>query len=389
MREDGPATAVNAAILRLALALVVLSPTLYSAKLFLSPVYFFCGLGLLLGSVYLACAGKFVLNGSIFAASALLIYVLLSGAGVINGALTNIVFGLVAFIFIAGFGGQVEKAYLLKLVRLSIWISAILLSMDTVWRFTHPAVPTEEQLAAYEERDTVFYLFKFSSLMFADSNTVGLAALQYIFLLLFIRKIDARPRDKILIILLVAVVGFTFSRASVAALGVGLIFIYLKTVRSTMAWVAIAGMAAVAGGYLASLLIKEDLSFQSKFDILGRVIAFFSLPGHWLDKLFGIGLDQSIGVLGIAAHNIFLTYFLELGIVGLMLFFVFLVTLMRGSRNVLYYGLIPPLVAGLSYYFYAGSPFLFVPLALIGLMDKGGVMKGRAGLVNHSPIAKL
>ena len=62
----------------------------------------------------------------------------------------------------------------------------------------------------------------------------------------------------------------------------------------------------------------------------------------------GIGFGNTVHYLGIAAHNIFLTYLIESGIVGFVLFLITNLMFIKGSNRKSLYLTIPLFISGMS-----------------------------------------
>lgn len=89
---------------------------------------------------------------------------------------------------------------------------------------------------------------------------------------------------------------------------------------------------------------------------------------HW----FGIGMGNTSQFIGIFAHNIFVTMILEMGIVGTVLFLLYVFYTLKLSNGYALFIWVPIFVGGISL-FSAFSPFAFIICALIcceNMVDK-------------------
>ena len=108
--------------------------------------------------------------------------------------------------------------------------------------------------------------------------------------------------------------------------------------------------------------VDVDGSFNSKFYLISSALDNYAgVP--FVNKIFGIGLNNfSYYTDGFFAHNIFITLVYEFGILGTLMFVLFLLySYFKIGKDVTYI-FIPLLVAGFSL-FSAYVPFLFVLLA--------------------------
>ncbi|HDS6685555.1 TPA: O102 family O-antigen polymerase, partial [Escherichia coli] len=106
-----------------------------------------------------------------------------------------------------------------------------------------------------------------------------------------------------------------------------------------------------------------DGSFNSKFYIISQAFEFYTTQSL-MTHMFGVGLGNTEQLLGIFAHNIYVTLVLEFGFIGSFLFITFIFySLKKTNFNSLYIWL-PVCISGISL-FGAYSPFLFILNAVI------------------------
>jgi hypothetical protein len=310
------------------------------------------------------------LSSDIIQSSILLIYILflvifIHKDSLFSGAFINIFLGLISFIFIRLTKRNIKEKYYNVIIYMMFYITLIFISADTIYRLLHPNYFAR---TAYLE-SRWFYYYKKNSIMFADSNTTGLIALiLYFFIIeleriknnIYIKIIKSKYIKFILIILLIS----SFSRASYIAFIIGILYKnyysqkkkYNKNIIKYLAIPIIIIMAY----YIILYLYNSDLSFQSKFYIVDLAINVYKkFPLY--NKIFGIGFAEWQDVLGIYTHNIFITYFIQTGLIGLTLFIFFIISTIKKAK----YIWVPILIVSLSFFSYLGMPFLFVPLAII------------------------
>ena len=106
-----------------------------------------------------------------------------------------------------------------------------------------------------------------------------------------------------------------------------------------------------------------DGRFNSKFDMISQAFEFYTTQSL-MTHMFGVGLGNTEQLLGIFAHNIYVTLVLEFGFIGSFLFITFIFySLKKTNFNSLYIWL-PVCISGISL-FGAYSPFLFILNAVI------------------------
>lgn len=310
------------------------------------------------------------LSSDIIQSSILLIYILflvifIHKDSLLSGAFINIYLGLLSFIFIRMTKRNIKEKYYTLIIYFMIYITLIFISADTIYRLLHPDFYAR---TAYLESNW-FYYYKKNSIMFADSNTTGLIALILYFFIteleifqnnIYIKIIKSKHIKLILILLLIA----SFSRAAYIAFIIGILYKKYhsqtkKYYKNIIKYISIP-IIIIMAYYIISYLYKSDLSFQSKFYIIDLAINVFKkFPIY--NKIFGIGFLEWQDVLGIYTHNIYITYFIQTGFIGLILFILFVISTFKYAK----YIWIPIFLVSLSFFSYLGMPFLFVPLAII------------------------
>lgn len=243
-------------------------------------------------------------------------------------------------------------------------IALIVFVAECSYRISHPAI-----LAWDYDKSDFFYMFKYNSIMFHDSNEVGFAILIILCLSMYLRdRFDFRisPIKKMLFVIVLLL---TFSRAAILAYFTTQF--YFHVYRSSRIKVVgrgiILSIFIVAILYFASLLINTDTSFRSKFEIWNRFFIYFKKM-NICQFIFGNGYGKSSEVLGIYAHAHILIQFVEFGQIGISLFFLLLFAIYNTSRKTLYV-ILPYVVAGISYAPIV-IPYFFIALGIISALEK-------------------
>ena len=116
-------------------------------------------------------------------------------------------------------------------------------------------------------------------------------------------------------------------------------------------------------------LIQVDGSFNSKFFIIKIVIENYLNFFSTINKIFGIGLGNFEGIFGIFAHNMYVTFIVEFGILGSILLIIPAIYFIRQTNYMCFFIFLPNFIAGFSL-FSAYSPFIFLLTSLIFIEEK-------------------
>lgn len=248
---------------------------------------------------------------------------------------------------------------LIKIISNMSWVALFLLSADSAYRLLNPSSGPEFNYIASNE-SLAFYLYKYNSLMFLDSNTTGLISIVMFFLQVNLVKLGY-PRNSILLAGFAILIILSLSRTAIIASLFSLIVLnFMNPFR-----VIIGGsifficFLMLFGDFVSSLTGINSVG--SKLDILYAVREYM-LHASLVDIFFGVGFEQSIDRLGVYTHLLYLNYFVSLGLFGLILICSFLIYF---SFRFGFCITLPVAIASFSYFLYLGAPFLFVPLALL------------------------
>ncbi|PSU50936.1 hypothetical protein C9J12_02925 [Photobacterium frigidiphilum] len=239
---------------------------------------------------------------------------------------------------------EVSFSFVLKVRLIFLFLSCIIFSIETYIRFIHPELGLNEnmdsnvvidRMSAGVQADTFFY-FKYGSIMFFDSNYVGLNILPIVILALSNDKYR-----KLYIIWLSILVAFSLSRS--ACLGLLMIYTlyFIKWQRKYTPFVfIIIALLLPFAGYEVYDFFKNDSSFLTKIaifqslDLITQVSIF--------DFLFGFGLEKGPFIYSpndaAYAHALIPLLLGQIGLVGLLIYFLSWVGM------ILYFGF-PMLVA--------------------------------------------
>jgi hypothetical protein len=213
-----------------------------------------------------------------------------------------------------------------------------------------------------------FYRYKFS-LFFVDSNFVGIAILCLLPIMFAYREAIGQKKWVLIYLLLLG----TLSRASIVA-GICQLIVY-KLWRWRM-WTLFGLLAAqvliICKLYMdftmqgAASIQTIDGSLSSKVLILARMTASYA-QADALQRFFGVGVGNSINLIGIFAHNIVATFALELGIGGSLLFLIYIWMFSRRCPASFYLLILPIVINGFSLVS-TSMPYFFVALGLLAAL---------------------
>lgn len=338
-------------------SLITISSTLYFAKFTpISPIYLLVPIFLFISMMKIPSKiNSYNLWTIIF-----LSYVILSIRPTANfGVILNLVLGITCFLILTSlkFNNIILNSWLNKVNAITVTIFIL----EAIYRIMYPSAPTNEMTYSLMNSDQQFYLYKFNSFMFKDSNTTALFILTILFTNLAINELISKKKNLTNIILVILLL-LTFSRAAIFGALIG--FVLYKGSNAFK-------LAVLTIGLLLSFLldITNDGSLLTKFFILSEF--WFAYQAASIEAiLFGNGIGMSDKLLGYSAHIFIISVILDLGIVGTVLYFMpFISMYFAGYRKFLLV-LTPLMIAGLSYFFYLGFPLMFISFALLSNVEK-------------------
>lgn len=354
------------------LALSYFSTFTYLAKITsFSPVYFLTPLFLAMMLIMQSMSG-IVVSGAGICAICILVFSPLPALNAEKySTFVNLVLALLSFLVFYSYLRQRIHDYFRAsaAIRLSSFLILSIITLDTFWRLSHPGANTQTAQAALEADNLGFYLYKFNSIMFADSNTVALAVQCVLFLLLYMHFIDKKGR--VLIIWAIVLIALTLSRAAIISTAFTLFVVRYRLYKAHRAIFVLGISSYIIFVYFFSHHgpVVHDQSLNSKFYILYRFISYFQ-HATWLQLAIGSGFDRSEEILHIYSHILIITLLVESGIIGAVIYFLFIAVLVRETSGRALFVVFPLLLSGMSYWFYLGSPFMFATFAILAALDK-------------------
>jgi hypothetical protein len=201
----------------------------------------------------------------------------------------------------------------LSRINLFLFFYAALFLFDGFWRLMHPADMDVEKLAAL---GVPFHIYKVNSIMYLDSNFVGIHALSILSFGFWLRYVGVRVSSAAMILCTLGLL-LTLSRAAYVGAVLCIVIWGLLHFRVPK-FLIYFGVSIVASICLIWVwfAFSTDVSFLSKFHI-------FKLSSDYLARasveqlLLGVGLTNAEFHIGVGAHNLFVAFLIELGLIGL------------------------------------------------------------------------
>ena len=145
--------------------------------------------------------------------------------------LINVLFSLSYFITILNIAFYANNTILVKYSKYFIWFTIILLAIEAGWRLTHPVFVLEGTDKDYRDKEgMLFYAFKFSSIMFKDSNFVGTYGLVAFFYYYYLRR-KKYVKSIIPLIILFVLILLTLSRSAILTVFLTIVLLYFLTIK--------------------------------------------------------------------------------------------------------------------------------------------------------------
>lgn len=353
----------------LALFFIIPFSGFYVTKLPLSPIYIFILIGIYLSTVLLFMSNKMKFSKELLFAFVLLFYFLIFQQifSIPNiSAYVNFSLSIVVFIFSYIVLNKTNTITIINISEKLVFFSLPLLIYEAYYRISNPVFFVD--FAEKGREDLAFYYYKINSIMYQDSNFVGLFILSLFFFLFYLKEYT-RKKYFIVFSLLTILIFATISRASILAL---LLFVILYPFRQKIYKyrIFIFIFSIILAFTLFPILSKYrtiDDSFSTKFEIFDETIEYIS-NANFINLLFGVGFGNAVEVLDIGAHNFFVTYLVESGFIGLMLVVVLWTYILLKTKFKVGIVMFPFLLNGMSVT--SGAiPYLYAMFAVILVLE--------------------
>ena len=282
--------------------------------------------------------------------------------------LINVIFSLLYFIIMLNIAYYSKTEILVKYSKYFIWFTILLLVVEAAWRLTHPIFVIEGTDKYYRNMEgMLFYAFKFSSIMFKDSNFVGTYGLVAFFYYYYLRK-KKYVKSMMPLIILFILISLTLSRSAIITVLLTIVILYFLSIKIKLHHIILGIVLIISVVFIALPQIETDGSFLSKFDILE--LTWRHLQECSLGQfLFGVGFGNTVEHIGIGAHNLLVTHLIESGIIGLLFFLIVNFSLINKTKRYSLYLTIPLFISGMSLAGHAIS-YYYACLALIYVIER-------------------
>lgn len=291
------------------------------------------------------------------------------------GKSIEFIYPLAVFISLKSICEKINLNEVIKGGQLFTVASILLMLIDTYIRFMHPEYAVKGDGEGYSDalkRDT-FYVFKYGSIMYLDSNYVALHALVVSVLVYYLFCGFFR---KILSLFCIVIIIMTLSRAAYVAFFIIPVLYLLRKVSIQSKFVLFSIITplilAIIIHYI-DFLDFNDASFETKFGIFN---AFFSkiFEVNLGTLMFGQGFDVG-GYLyswkeGGYAHAMIPLIVGEVGIVGMFFYIsIIIYSYVKVGFDSLYITL-PMIIAGMSLIYPYDAMYIYSILLLFYVKEK-------------------
>jgi len=262
-------------------------------------------------------------------------------------------------VFILIFSEQTSEDFLKKIGRKFISYSVIIFSFEAIFRYAinfwliHQGTNPEQ----------TFYQFKINAFVHNCSNMVAILLVLLLFFMIWWKDTYKESLKKEIVIISVLIV-LAISRAAIPAVVVGLLYyFFFKNADWKKALLVFFSMGFFGILALWALRYFPDYSFQTKFLILEEALIYFQ-TASLSQILFGLGFTLSEDIMTFGAHNYFLVYLMESGVIGLLLVCATLLIFIKASNGKVMIVLLPFIVQTMA----ASSSFLPYFYVIMALM---------------------
>ncbi len=338
----------------------------YITKLPLSPIYVSLALTLYLTFFILLYRRGFRLDRTAMYAIFFIGYIGITQLlipGLLRSSI-NVVMSFFYFVFTLYVLHSLSVAEVVKLARRSIQLSIPLLVYEAYYRLSHP-IFIVGKFDFSQSENKFFYPYKFNSVMYADSNFVGVFIV-VLFGLAEYLKYHQGQKMKVERWLLFLLVLATISRAAIMVV-IFCGFVNLLWNKRGLIKFRIPILIALSVGLvcLVGSIFAQDESMMVKFNLLPHIMQYLS-NSNLTTIAFGYGLGKSEFAMGtlLSAHDVVFQNLIEIGVVGLLLLLGFWISVMMKTRGEAGYVLSPFVLVALSATVHA-APYFYSALAII------------------------
>ncbi|MFR3568336.1 MAG: hypothetical protein ACLTUR_10060 [Paraclostridium sordellii] len=334
----------------------------------ISPFHISLVLSFILTLILILKEKKIIVNNIVRYTFLFIIYLILTQiyiGGSLN-VLTSVIYSLIYLPLTLIIFMQLSTEEILNISQKFIKLSTMVLIIECICRIA----PNINQLGVAIKTlftGTEFYVFKYNSIMYNDSNFVAIFVVILSIFSFYLSKKYKFNKNRFIQFILFIICILTFSRAAILTLVCFYLADYLLD--KNHIWILIIFIPIIIASCIYTINeISLDGSFQMKIDtILDGINQFKQLDVA--NILFGVGFNNAINLLGRSAHNFILTYLIETGIVGLTLIISLYIYIIIKSNYRTIYIFIPFIAMGMSFAPYA-LPYMHAIVGVIYCLYK-------------------
>lgn len=285
---------------------------------------------------------------------------LISSMGFSHSAI-NVVFSLLYGLVTFWACSRTDKDEILNCCDKLIVFSIVFLIIEATWRFLHPVYSQ-----ALIEGGIGYYQYKSSSIIFEDSNFVGLYSMTVFFLAVFLEKYTGKNYRKSRVLLFLITLG-TFSKGAIATIVLYSIIFSNKLKK----WqkIFLLGTGGLFAIYKFYQQIMLDGSLWERKYVITKSLEYFG-NSDIIHKLFGYGFGTVANLPFKGGHNIFAVLLIETGVIGTLFIVGSLLVIGKKYRDT-FMLIFPFLIATNATYAHANSYLYCLIAVLVSLSLKG------------------
>ena len=258
----------------------------------------------------------------------------------------SILIPILFYILIISLAKKLSEKEIIYILKFIIIFSIPILLLEATYRISNPIYIIDgvdiRTLSSYFH----FYSYKFNSILFEDSNFVGVMIVVLFSVVLYLEDL-LKKKLLVLKLLLFIFVILTLSRASILVFIFMYILFYTKNLNYRPIKLLIIITGIMLGTIIFALSLKDD-SFNTKllmFNLFADYIHYTS-P---FNLLFGIGIgEHTSNEYSLMYHNIIFQHIMDEGILGFILLFIFWLQTIRKSNYKNLFIFIPFIMLGMS-----------------------------------------
>lgn len=296
--------------------------TWYITKMPISPYYIAAFIGIFSAGLSFVYGQRIYKSPSLIIAIIFLAYLIIVQIWLSPNVSTfvGLLLSLLTFILLVAIKADLSES--VRCLKGLIYLTLPVVIYEAYYRITNPII--NDEIILREREDLLFQFYKSNSIMYPDSNFVGLMLVSIFGLALYLKKCRLGIHWSIPSIYFMLIF-LTLSRASiVSALICLLLYLFFNQLKKQLYFLVFTISIFLIFIFLSfdTLIVGAsnfDDSLFSKFALVVKSV-YWMREGDFDQLIFGVGLGNAELALGMGAHNIVLVYVIESGFIGLALF---------------------------------------------------------------------